>query len=145
MRRCPAAPAPKIAKTQNPHTAPCRAWDACGRSGADIPPTRGSSGPLQAGMQILSDTQGVDFGAYMRRWSRCQRNWEPLIPEEVEAALLKRGEVGIRFTILPDGQIGDMKLETPSGDVALDHAAWGAIISEGQFPPLPNGVPRAAA
>jgi len=31
-----------------------------------------------------------------------------------------------------------MTLETRSGDVALDHAAWNAITSEGQFPPLPR-------
>ena len=35
-----------------------------------------------------------------------------------------------------------MILETPSGDVALDRAAWNAITSEGQFPPLPKAVPR---
>jgi hypothetical protein len=31
-----------------------------------------------------------------------------------------------------------MVLETTSGDVALDKAAWYAITSEGQFPPLPK-------
>jgi TonB family protein len=51
---------------------------------------------------------------------------------------MKKGIVGIRFSILPDGQIGDMTLETRSGDVALDKAAWYAITSEGQFPPLPR-------
>ena len=77
-----------------------------GRSGADIP-APGSAGPLQAGAQILSDTQGVDFSAYMRKLHYdIQRNWDPLIPEEVEPPLLKKGIVGIRFTILPDGDSG---------------------------------------
>jgi len=99
----------------------------------------GSAGPLQAGAQILSDTMGVDFSAYMRRLHNdIQRNWDPLIPEEVQAPLLKKGIVGIRFTILPGGQIGAMTLETPSGDVPLDKAAWFAITSEGNFPPLPK-------
>jgi TonB family protein len=99
----------------------------------------GSNSPLQAGAEILSDTMGVDFSAYMRRLhADIQRNWDPLIPEEVEPPLYKKGIVGIRFTILPDGQIGNMVLETRSGDVALDHAAWNAITSEGQFPPLPK-------
>jgi len=31
-----------------------------------------------------------------------------------------------------------MKLETTSGDVELDKAAWYAITSEGQFPALPK-------
>ena len=51
---------------------------------------------------------------------------------------MKKGITAIRFTILPDGKIGSMKLETPSGDVALDRAAWGAITGEGQFPALPT-------
>jgi len=82
---------------------------------------------------------GVDFSSYMRRLhDDIQHNWDPLIPEEVQPPLMKKGIVGIRFTILPDGKIGAMTLETRSGDVALDHAAWNAITSEGQFPPLPR-------
>jgi TonB family protein len=134
----PSAPRPNIAQnSQSAHDALREAMRA-GRSGADIG-SSGSAGPLQAGAEILSDTQGVDFTAYMRRLHNdIQRNWDPLIPQEVQAPLLKRGIVGIRFTILPDGQIGDIKLETTSGDVALDKAAWYAITSEGQFPPLPR-------
>jgi TonB family protein len=94
---------------------------------------------LQAGATILSDTMGVDFSAYMRQLHHdIQRNWDPLIPEEVQPPLMKKGTVGIRFTILSDGKIGAMTLETRSGDVALDHSAWNAITSEGQFPPLPR-------
>jgi TonB family protein len=134
----PAAPQPKIANNaQSAHDA-MQGLGRMGRSGAEFPPTAGGAGPLQGGVQILSDTQGVDFSAYIRKVvSDTKRNWEPLIPEEVEPPLLKRGQVSIRFTILPGGQIGAMTLETPSGDVALDRAAWGAITSEGQFPPLP--------
>jgi TonB family protein len=110
-----------------------------GRGGADYGSSPGSHRPLQAGAEILSDTMGVDFSSYMRRLhDDIQRNWDPLIPEEVEPPLMKKGIVGIRFTILPDGKIGAMTLETRSGDVALDHAAWNAITSEGQFPPLPR-------
>jgi TonB family protein len=93
----------------------------------------------KAGAEILSDTMGVDFAPYMRRLHEdIQRNWEPLIPAEVRAPLMKKGIVGIRITILPDGTIGSMKLETRSGDVNLDKAAWAAIVSEGQFPALPR-------
>jgi len=98
-----------------------------------------SAGPLQSGADILSDTMGVDFTSYMNRLTHdVRRNWEPLIPEEVQAPLMKKGIVGIRFSILPDGKIGAMTLETRSGDVALDKAAWGSITSEGNFPPLPK-------
>jgi outer membrane biosynthesis protein TonB len=137
----PAAPQPKIAtNSQSAHDALQNAMKGAlsGRSGAEIG-APGRAGPLQAGAEILSDTQGVDFSAYMRRLhDDIQRNWNPLIPEEVEPPLLKKGIVGIRFIILPDGQIGGIKLETTSGDVALDKAAWYAITSEGQFPSLPK-------
>ncbi len=94
---------------------------------------------LQAGAEILSDTMGVDFSSYMKRLhADIQRNWDPLIPESVRPPIMKQGVTGIRFVILPDGRIGNIMLETKSGDVALDKAAWSAIISEGQFPPLPK-------
>jgi TonB family protein len=138
----PAAPKPNFA--QNNQSARGAIQDALrgafgGRGGGDYGPSSGSHGPLQAGAEILSDTMGVDFSSYMRRLhDDIQRNWDPLIPEEVQPPLMKKGIVGIRFTILPDGKIGAMTLETRSGDVALDHAAWNAITSEGQFPPLPR-------
>ncbi len=137
----PAAPQPKIAtNSQSAHDAMQNAMRGAlsGHSGAEIG-APGNAGPLRAGATILSDTQGVDFSAYLRTLhDHIQRNWDPLIPEEVEPPLRKRGIVGIRFIIMPDGQIGGIKLETPSGDVALDKAAWYAITSEGQFPPLPR-------
>ena len=138
----PAAPQPRIASNaQSAHDALQNAMKGAisGRSGAEIG-APGRSGPLQAGAEILSDTQGVDFSAYMRTLhDHIQRNWNPLIPEEVEPPLLKKGIVGIRFTILPDGTLASpMVLETASGDVALDKAAWYAITREGQFPPLPR-------
>jgi len=137
----PAAPQPKIASnSQSAHDSLENAMRGAlsGRSGAEIG-APGRMGPLQAGAQILSDTQGVDFSAYMRRLhDDIQRNWDPLIPEEVEPPLRKKGITGIIFSILPDGQIGGMTLESPSGDMALDRAAWNSITSEGQFPPLPK-------
>ncbi|QMV19362.1 energy transducer TonB [Granulicella sp. 5B5] len=91
------------------------------------------------GVTVLSDTQGVDFSDYLRRLQMdVYRNWIPLLPEETEPPLMKQGETYIRFTILPDGKIGNMVLEGSSHDVAIDKAAWGSIISEGQFPPLPK-------
>jgi outer membrane biosynthesis protein TonB len=137
----PAAPKPTIAdNSQSPGEALRNAVRGAA-TGANIPsaPSGGAAGPLQAGATILSDTQGVDFTAYMRQLrSDLYRNWLPVMPAEVEPPIRKRGIVGIRFSILPDGQIGDMKLETQSGDIALDKAAWYAITSEGQFPPLPR-------
>jgi len=138
----PAAPKPTVAdNSQNAAEALRNSMRGAMNGGRPELPSvpSGAPGPLNAGATILSDTQGVDFTAYMRQIvSDTRRNWLPLMPAEVEPPIRKRGIVGIRFSILPDGQIGDMKLETQSGDVALDKAAWYAITSEGQFPPLPR-------
>ena len=91
------------------------------------------------GVEVLSDTQGVDFSEYLRRLkSDIYRNWIPLLPVETEPPLSKQGETYIRFTILPDGRIGEMHLEGSTHDDAINKAAWGSITSEGQFPPLPS-------
>ena len=128
----PAAPRPNIAQNSQRMQDSLRGT-LSGRSGADYGAAPGSAAPLQAGAEILSDTMGVDFNAYIRKLLYdTRRNWIPLLPEETEPPISKRGVTGIRFTILPDGKIGAMTLETRSGDVAIDRAAWNAITSEGQ-------------
>jgi outer membrane biosynthesis protein TonB len=92
------------------------------------------------GVEILSDTQGVDFSKWLARWHRItERTWDPLIPDEVNPPKLKSGQVLIRFKVLPNGRLmnGSMVLEGRSGDVALDRAAWGAITGS-NYPPLPE-------
>ena len=92
------------------------------------------------GAQILSDTQGVDFSAWMRAWYYdTERTWDPLIPEEVNPPISKQGQVMIRFKVLPNGRLmdGSVVLEGRSGDVALDRAAWGALTGS-SYPPLPK-------
>jgi outer membrane biosynthesis protein TonB len=143
----PAPPRPTFA---NPNQS---AGDAIRRAAQDAARDRStgdySSSPSGGGRQgmdgtaeILSDTQGVDFGPYLRRiLSDIKRNWIPLIPEEARPPLNKQGETLIRFTILPDGRIkptaDGMVLDGPSGDAAIDRACWGGITGVGQFPPLP--------
>jgi outer membrane biosynthesis protein TonB len=92
------------------------------------------------GAEILSDTQGIDFGPYLQKLIReTHRTWDPIIPEEVNPPISKRGECEIVFTILPNGRLQPhaMMLTGRSGDVALDRAAWGAIESA-DYPPLPR-------
>ncbi len=106
------------------------------------------SSPLNfGGVEVLSDTQGVNFNPYIRRiLADIYRNWMPLIPEECKPPLSKDGEVLIRFSILPDGHIGvpngkpgdGMWLDGSTHDDAINRSAWGSITSEGQFPPLPS-------
>jgi TonB family protein len=93
----------------------------------------------KAGAEILSDTMGVDFSGYIRRLQEdIQHNWDPMIPAKANSPESKKGITVIRFSILPSGKIGSMTLETRSGDVALDRAAWYAITNEGRFPRLPR-------
>ena len=106
-----------------------------GDYGANAPVAHGGVNP---GVEVLSDTQGVDFGPYLRRiLGDIRRTWIPLIPEEARPPLNKQGETLIRFTILPDGRIEAMNLDGSTHDTAIDRAAWGAITGVGQFPPLP--------
>jgi TonB family protein len=89
--------------------------------------------------EVLSDTQGVDFGPYLSRvLDAVRRNWYTLIPEEARPPLLKRGKVSIEFAILPNGKVAGMNIVGPSGDVPLDRAAWGGITESIPFAPLPN-------
>jgi TonB family protein len=88
---------------------------------------------------ILSDTQGVDFGPYLSRaLQSIKANWYNLIPEEARAPLLKHGKVTIRFLITPNGKVTGMYIETPSGDIPLDRAAYGGITASDPFSPLPR-------
>jgi hypothetical protein len=93
------------------------------------------------GVEVLSDTQGVDFRSWLQRWHRETENtWDPLIPDEVNPPILKSGMVVIRFRVLPNGRLMDPNgvfLEGRSGDTALDRAAWGALTGS-NYPPLPR-------
>jgi TonB family protein len=94
---------------------------------------------MQAGVEVLSDTMGVDFGPYLHKVVQAtQSTWDELIPESARPPLLKKGKVAIQFIITPDGSIKQMQLVLPSGDVSLDRAAWGGIVGAGPFPPLPK-------
>lgn len=105
------------------------------RSGLSMHPGAGTGG-----VQVLSDTQGVDFNNWLIHWHReTERTWDPLIPDEVNPPISKSGQLMIRFKVLPSGRImeGSMVLEGSSGDVALDRAAWGALTGS-NYPPLPR-------
>ncbi len=94
---------------------------------------------VASGVEVLSDTMGVDFGPYLRQVVQMtQSSWDLLIPEAARPPLLKQGTVAIQFMIMPDGSIKQMQLVRPSGDVSLDRAAWGGITGAGPFPPLPK-------
>ncbi len=109
-----------------------------GELGPNVMPMHPGAGT--GGVQVLSDTQGVDFNNWLQRWHyETERTWDPLIPDEVNPPIYKSGAVAIQFRVLPNGRIqdGSMHLVGQSGDVALDRAAWGALTGS-NYPPLPR-------
>jgi TonB C terminal len=96
---------------------------------------------INDGVEVLSDTNGVDVNPYMRRvLADIYKNWLPLIPQRAKPPESKQGEALIRFKIMPDGKIGAMWLDGSTHDDAINRSCWGSITSEGQFPPLPAGL-----
>jgi TonB family protein len=87
-------------------------------------------------LDILSDTQGVDFGPYLQRVvQEVREHWYAAIPESAE---MKKGKLQIEFAITKDGSVAGMQLSLSSGDNALDRAAWSGIQGSNPFPPLPS-------
>jgi TonB family protein len=94
---------------------------------------------LRSDYDVMSDTEGVDFGPYLARILHTVReNWINLIPEVARAPLMQQGKVSIEFAILKDGSVAGMRVVYPSGDASLDRAAWGGITGSNPFPPLPG-------
>jgi TonB family protein len=90
-------------------------------------------------MEVLTDTQGVDFGPYLAQVLQIvRRNWYENIPESAFSPLYKKGKVSIEFAIAKDGHIDGIHIVQSSKDVALDRGAWGGITLSTPFPPLPR-------
>ena len=97
------------------------------------------SAKVGQGVDVLSDTQGVNFQPYLQSILREIHNqWVPLVPHQEQAAPYVQGETQIRLTIKPDGTIAEMHLDDSTHDDALNRAAWGSITGVGKFPPLPQ-------
>src|SRR5579863_3488454 len=87
-------------------------------------------------VEIVNDTQGVDFGAYVGHvWLDVQQNWYAAIPQ---SAQMRHGNLVIEFSIMKDGKVAGMKLVQSSGDEPLDRAAWAGIVASNPFPSLPT-------
>jgi TonB family protein len=86
-------------------------------------------------IEVLSDTQGVDFGPYLKDVVKTVReNWVGRIPASEQR---KKGRLAIEFAITKNGKIAGMKLVAASGDMELDRAAWSGITTSDPLPPLP--------
>jgi hypothetical protein len=82
------------------------------------------AGPLEQArpgygpVEVLTDTQGVDFGPYLRDavLPTVRRNWYSVIPESVQQ---KKGKLAIEFAVTKDGKVAGMKLVSSSGDIPM--------------------------
>jgi TonB family protein len=90
------------------------------------------------GLQILSDTRGVDFGPYLLKMKQAvQQRWYSLMPQSAQPPEMKSGKTVVSFAVLRDGTIAALKLEQSSGDKTLDRAVYGAVAYSSPLPSLP--------
>lgn len=104
------------------------------------PPGQQGQPPSRSmGVEILSDTQGVDFSDYLIKViSTLRHNWEHAMPESTRKG--DKGVVYITFQINPDGSVpaSDPILERTSGQKTLDDAAMAAVRASTPFAHLPS-------
>ena len=112
--------------------------------GGGLPPGTGSGGgngrgSASGGLEMLTDTQGVDFNDYLQRvYLRVKQNWFSVMPASVQ--LGDQGVVSLQFKIMKDGSVppGDPAQVFSSGKEPLDRAAYSSIRASNPFQPLPS-------
>lgn len=102
-------------------------------SGTNQAPSRGATG---SNLQLLSDTNGVDFKPYLLQvLAAIRHNWYANMPDTVRSG--KRGKVVIQFIIDRRGGIPKLVIASSSGTEAFDRAAVTGVSASNPFPPLP--------
>jgi hypothetical protein len=97
-------------------------------------------GTAAAGVQMLTDTEGIDFNDYLHRvYIKVKQNWEAVMPASVY--LGDQGVVSLQFRIMRDGSVpdGEPAQVFSSGKEPLDRAAFSSIRGSNPFQPLPSG------
>ncbi|HWY08797.1 MAG TPA: TonB C-terminal domain-containing protein [Candidatus Acidoferrales bacterium] len=114
---------------------------AMGGGGGQLPSGGGGhsgKGSANAGIEMLTDTEGVDFNDYLRRvYIAVRNNWYAVMPPSV--SLGDQGVVSLQFKIMRDGSVPDgMPVQVfGSGKEPLDRAAFSSIRASNPFPQLP--------
>lgn len=99
----------------------------------------GTNGHPVGNIEILSDTQGVDFGPYLNRiLPTIRQNWFRLIPD---SAKFKKGKLAIEFAITKDGKVPDMRLVASSGMLTLIVRHGAALLRRIRFRRSPAILP----
>jgi outer membrane biosynthesis protein TonB len=98
----------------------------------------GGRGTAGAGIQMLTDTEGVNFDDYLHRvYITVRQNWYSVMPASV--SLGDQGIVSLQFKIMRDGSVpeADPRQVFGSGKEPLDRAAVSSIRASNPFQPLP--------
>lgn len=102
-------------------------------------PGAGRQGAAFGSMQMLTDTQGLDWNDYLNRvYITVKQNWFAVMPESVR--LGDKGVVSLQFKIMRNGSVptGDPARVFGSGKEPLDRAAISSIRASNPFGPLPS-------
>jgi len=100
----------------------------------------GGHGSAYAGIQMLTDNEGIDFNDYLHRvYIKVKQNWFAVMPASV--SLGDQGVVSLQFRILKSGSVpdGEPVQVFSSGKEPLDRAAFSSIRGSNPFEPLPSG------
>ena len=117
--------------------APCLIQSATAQATAHAVPAQ--SPDLKLGVDILSDTGGVNLAPYMRNLvSDLKKHW-PAPAAQSNPPSAKQQKAVLTLTIAPNGQLYAMKLETPGHDSVLNQSAWNAAKTT-PFSPPPAGM-----
>lgn len=88
------------------------------------------------GVDILTDTQGVNFGPYIDQVIQILSDTPR--PAKTRADFDDKPTALLSFTIAADGKVTTLHLDESSNYAALDRAAWGSISKVKALPPLPK-------
>jgi TonB family protein len=88
------------------------------------------------GADILTDTQGVNFGAYINQVIQTLSNASH--PQKTLTVFDDRPTAQLSFIIAADGKVTSLHLDQSSNYPVLDRAAWGAISRLTSLSPLPK-------
>lgn len=125
--KTPAAePAPAAQASAEPAAEPAAQPGAGSGTG-----TGEAAGPGSGSAAISADMPDFPYPWYLQRlratlWNR----WSSHMPAGP-------AECGVVFTVMQDGKVVDLKVETTSGDGAYDLAALTTVKDTAPFPPLP--------
>ena len=104
---------------------------------------RGSKARVRGNLEVLSDTQGVDFGPYLERVLQAVRmNWYNIIPEEARPPLMKKGKVAIEFAIIKDGKVAGMSSARARQAMSRSTARPGAASRRRRLSASARRIPR---